>query len=131
MNAEQADQYIGLPWSQDGNGPDEWNCWNLLRHLLRKYFNKNIPLIGLEDSEQLRAMYKERLNSGAWVRGDNPAHGRAVLLKGGMHPHVGLYLDIDGGGVIHSLEGSKVVFTPLGALRMLGFGKIEYYEVVR
>jgi len=131
MTPEQADRYIGNAWVKDGNGPDEWNCWNLLRHLLRHYFHKDIPKVGLESEDELRALYKERLDSGSWIIRDEPKHGYGVLLKGGLSPHVGLYLDIDGGGVIHALEGFGVVFTERGALRLMGYGNTKFYEIVK
>lgn len=130
MNAEQASKYIGLPWKIDGNGPEAWNCWNLARYILLKYFDKEIPFVDLE-SDDVPALYREKMDQGSWVVREKPEHGFGVLLKGGMHPHVGVFLDIDGGGVLHSLEGAGVVFTPLSALRMLGFGNVKFYEVVK
>lgn len=131
MTPQQADIYIGNRWVKDGNGPDEWNCWNLLRHLLREYYRKEIPQVNLESGDDLRSMYEARLSSGAWIKQVNPQDGYGALLREGLHPHVGLYLDIDGGGIIHALEGFGVVFTPICNLRLLGFARVTFYEVVR
>lgn len=130
MNAQQAEEYIGLAWEQDGNGPDSWNCWNLLSHVLLAYFGKAMPAITLGDGDGIRATYNEKLRLGHWKAVEYPTHGCGVLLREGEHPHVGVYLDLDGGGVLHALEGFGVVFTPTSTLRMLGFGRVKYYEVL-
>lgn len=42
--------------------------------------------------------------------------------------HVGIWLDFDGGGVLHSIEGSGVRFDTLGKIGQIGFSMIEFYE---
>jgi cell wall-associated NlpC family hydrolase len=33
-----ASKYIGVPWSPYGTGPDSYNCWGLVSHVLRTHF---------------------------------------------------------------------------------------------
>lgn len=129
MNAAQAQEYIGLPWASDGVGPDAYNCWNLLRHLLDEYFNRHLPEAPVGDEEACRLIHAECIANGSWEVVQFPQHGDAVLMKDGSNPHVGLYLDIDGGGILHSMEGVGVVFTPLQSLRRVGFGRVKYYRI--
>lgn len=129
MNAEQAQKYIGLPWEKDGVGPDAYNCWMLLRHLLKEYFERNLPLAPIGDEEACREIHAECVANGSWEVVEVPEHGDAVLMKGGNNPHVGMYLNIDGGGILHAMEGVGVVFTPLSSLRRYGFGRVKYYRI--
>ena len=55
-----------------------------------------------------------------------PEHGDAALLRGGDHPHVGVYLVLDEPGVLHALDGVGVIWSPLHTLRLLGFSRLRY-----
>lgn len=130
MNAEQAFWYVNnCSWTKDGNGPTDWNCWNLLGHLLKEYFHEDLPKIDTSLPEELKELHSRKLREGEWLIVPSPIHGCGALLKEGQNPHVGLYLDIDGGGVLHALEGHGVVFTPLNALRLLGFSRTKFYKI--
>ena len=74
-------------------------------------------------------MYARKMRSGEWEIADSPAHGDGVLLRDGNDPHVGIYLDLDGGGVLHALEGKGVVFTALRDLNFLGFARPTFYRI--
>jgi len=127
MNAADVNRYIGLPWRLGARGPDAYDCWGLLRHCRAVYFADSIPDVELGD--QARALYAHKMRSGQWRIVSTPEHGDGVLLRHGNDPHVGLYLDLDGGGVLHALEGCGVVFTALAALKPLGFGRPTFYRV--
>jgi hypothetical protein len=40
-----AAEYIGLPWQADGDGPNSFHCWALVRHVEREQFGRNLPEI--------------------------------------------------------------------------------------
>lgn len=129
MNADQAFQYLNIPWGKDAQGPDAFNCWYLTAHIERKYFGKEMPELDVLDQDQVLATYNQNVKTGYWSTTKYPIHGDVALLKSGANPHVGVFLDIDGGGVLHSQEGVGVVFTPLQALRTLGYGRTVYYRI--
>ncbi|CPK74677.1 Uncharacterised protein [Bordetella pertussis] len=58
-----------------------------------------------------------------------PEHGDGVLLRAGNDPHVGIYLDLDGGGVLHAMEGRGVIFSPMRALVTMGFSQPTFYRI--
>lgn len=131
MTPEQVSEYMegGYTWAIDGDGPTAFNCWNFLRHIQRKHFRKELPEALLDNEEFLRAMFVENMQAGVWQPVYPPNHGDAVLLKGGSDPHVGVYLDIDGGMVLHAMRGFNILATPLRNLSMLSFGRVIYYRI--
>lgn len=122
--------YLGKGYRRDGQGPDEWGCWYLLRHCLSEHFDTKLPLAPLGDLRGCKELYSSRVRSGSWVAIKEPLHGSPTLMRGGREPHVGLYLDIDGGGILHSLEGVGVVFTTIQACHAMGFCDLKFYKVV-
>lgn len=111
-------QYIGLPWVAGGRSLSGMDCWGLLRHVQKEHFGVNLP----------DAPTVEPYRHGEWVQADQPFHGAGVLLRAGHDPHVGVWLDVDGGGVLHSLRGAGVIFTAAPALRIQGFSKPRFYR---
>lgn len=129
MTPDQVLTYLNLRHEPGASGPDAYDCWNLLRHLQKTYFNTTLPDAPIGDEEACLAMFKERAESGDWQAVAIPQHGDAALLRGGRWPHVGIYLDFDGGGVLHAMEGPGVIWTRVSKLRSFGFGRTVYYRV--
>jgi len=127
MTADDVNRYIGLPWKLGARGPDAYDCWGLLQHCRAVYFTGGIP--DVEFGDPARAMYADKMRSGQWQIVPVPEHGDGVLLRDGNDPHVGLHLNLDGGGVLHALEGRGVVFTTLSSLKPLGFGRPTFYRI--
>ncbi|WP_213761981.1 NlpC/P60 family protein [Caballeronia sp. dw_19] len=127
MNASETNAYIGLPWVDGARGPDAFDCWGLLRWVEDKHFGLVLPeLPALPD--ETRNLYRAQIEMGAWTVIDRPVHGSGALLRGGDRPHVGVYLDIDGGGVLHAQERVGVVFTAKQQLRMVGYPRASWYS---
>lgn len=131
MTPEQVMHYMNgeYHWKIDGTGPLDFNCWYFLRHIQQTYFKKALPEAQLGDEAFLRAMFADKVNKGLWQPVHPPKHGDAVLLKGGSDPHVGVYLNIDGGMVLHAMQNYDIMATPLRNLRILGFGREIYYRI--
>ena len=59
-----------------------------------------------------------------------PMDGDVVLLRQAKNPvHCGLWLNIDGGGVLHCVRGSGVVFQNIHSLNLSGWFLDSYYRV--
>lgn len=128
MTPAQVIPYIGLPWKSGAEGPDAYNCWGLLRHIELTYFGVLLPNIVVGDVFGCRDMFEEKVHNQEWVPVAIPQHGDGALLRGGNEPHVGVYLDLDGGGILHAMENIGVVFTHSRSLPALGFGRTTYYR---
>lgn len=127
MTADEANQYIGLPWVLGARGPNEYDCWGLLVHCRATYFGGGIP--DVEFGDPTRDLYAHKMRSGEWEIVVAPEHGDGVLLRDGNDPHVGIYLDLDGGGILHALEGKGVVFSVMRDLNLLGFAHPTFYRI--
>lgn len=127
MTSDQANTYIGLPWVDGARGPGSFDCWGLLRWVQLHHFNLVLPdLPAMPDMR--RELYREQMKSGTWSVIDRPVHGCGVLLRGGDRPHVGVYLDLDGGGVLHAQEGAGVIYTERSKLKKVGYPRASWYS---
>lgn len=119
-----ADAYIGAPFESGASGPAAYDCWGLLRAVLREHFGRVLPALG-HDARSLRSCVltaAEEVASPRWRAVELPAEGDAVLMARARHPsHVGVWLDADGGRVLHCLEGAGVVCVPPRRLALDGW----------
>jgi len=64
-----------------------------------------------------------------WRVVDRPVHLGPVLLAHINHPfHVGVFLDVDGGVLLHCQIGTGVTVDSLMALRHAGWRRMTYYD---
>jgi cell wall-associated NlpC family hydrolase len=119
MTADQVVPYLGLRWEAGARGPDAFDCWGLLLAVRAAHFGGGVPDTAFGDAA--RELYTEKMRSGSWEVVPTPTHGDGVLMREGDQPHVGIYLDIDGGGILHCEQGRGVVFTDLRSLRVMGY----------
>lgn len=125
MNATEVNAYIGRPYRLGADGPDEFDCRGLVCDVLRRHFGRDVP--SLPVGPELAALWAQRMGAGVWETVDAPVHGDAVVMRGGSDPHVGVYLDSAGPGVLHAyVAAGQVVWTPLDRLRVMGFGRLSY-----
>lgn len=120
-------RYIGQPWEAGANGPESWDCMAFVSHLQREHFGIDMPRITIPDYDDTRGLVL--LNATCdehenWHRVDAPMHGDLVMVRSPMH--YGVWLDIDGGGVIHCVRRQGVVWTKDAAWALSGFGRKVY-----
>jgi cell wall-associated NlpC family hydrolase len=121
-----ASRYIGDEWVTR-----EHDCWGFVRRVYAEQFGVSVPAVDV-DSLNLRASidafsgHDERAN---WVRIDDPEDGCAVLMGMGRHPtHVGIWCDVDGGGVVHAVRKAGVVFQSRASLALAGWAVHAFYR---
>lgn len=129
MTSDDVNELIYLPYEENGFGPDSFNCWGLLSYVQLRYFNTKLPTAPIGDSGACLALFRDGLHNGAWLPLDKPVHGCGVLLREGNEPHVGVYLHLDGGGVIHAVRNVGVTWTPLSQMFRDGYRSAKYYEI--
>lgn len=117
-----AQTYIGQPY-QAGF----FDCWGLVRTIYEAQFHIILPVINIPP-ENLRSLIKTIQHHPIrqhWHPTDHPQEGDVVLLRQSRHPvHVGVWLGVDGGGVLHCARESGVVFQDKHSLLLSGW-KIE------
>jgi len=126
MTAHWANAYIGEDWAPEVN-----DCWGFCRRVWRQQFGLHVPVIGV-DTENMLAVshaFRDHAERTRWYEIVEPREGDAVLMAHWRHPsHVGIWIDADGGGVLHCQKGAGVVFTTRQALARSGWGTLRFYR---
>lgn len=124
---------LGRPYALNGVAPKSFDCWGLARYLQREIFGHDLDAV-VSDSLDLRVLVRtirdhpERRN---WAPVDRPTHGALVEMSHSRHPHhIGVFLDVDGGGIAHCYAPAGVSFDPIVALKAAGWRRFTHYEWV-
>ena len=125
--------YIGLPWVAYARGPDKFDCWGLVLDVLSKQFQIDLPqylTVKTDDPQGMTESMLMALQQDLVESVNQPNHGAIaccyIVVNGQeLMRHVGIYLDIDGGGILHSYEKHTCAFDSPKKLHRL-FHRIEY-----
>jgi cell wall-associated NlpC family hydrolase len=121
-----AAKYIGEPWVAGSH-----DCWAFARRVWLEQFGMAVPAVDVDANNRLacvRAFEGHPIRSD-WYDVEIPKEGDAVLLSQSRHPsHVGIWIDADGGGVLHCVEGRGVIFQTVASLRVAGWREPEFYR---
>lgn len=127
-----ANKYIGLPWVAGAQGPDQFDCWGFVRYVLKHEYGFDVPPVNV-NAECLRDVlhaFRTDLAFQAFKEVEKPQDGDVVLMRQSKNPvHAGLWLDVDGGGVLHCVRDSGVVFQNVCSLNTCGWYLDSYYRV--
>jgi len=95
-----------------------------------RHFGRILPEISNpEDMLVMGRTFRDHPERRRWAKVESPAEGDCVLLRRSRHPiHVGIWLDVDGGGVLHCAEGAGVVFQRSDALALNGWAIEGFYR---
>lgn len=96
-------KYIGIPWSK------HFNCWEFFRTVQREQFGRDLPAIPLKDyrlshKSKVIATHAERAN---WVevsQADLSDGDGIIFFESCNDSHVGVWIEADGGRVLHSTD---------------------------
>lgn len=121
-----ATKYIGQRWKKGTH-----DCWAFCRKVEREQFGIEIPDIEI-DSNNILAVVRH-LNGNQeknnWVEVTDLQEGDVLYMSMGNQPHhVGIYVQIDGGGVLHCIEGAGVIFTKLADIAAMSYNIIAIYR---
>lgn len=126
-----AEKYMGKRWANGACGPDAYDCHGIVRAAYSDQLGIDLPII---DANALSALSVARAmrnyDYSAWVEIDRPERDFDVVeMSLAKRPHhVGIYLTIDGGGVLTSVEGAGVVFQRLSSLKSHGWNITNCYR---
>jgi cell wall-associated NlpC family hydrolase len=131
-----ANTYIGRPWVPGGRGPAAFDCWGLLVHVYREHYGLTVPPYVGHHSEDIREnlrLFLKEARSGRWRELDireAKRDGDAVALSMGRRfHHVGVFLDLDGGLILHALQGKGVIAQTAAGLRTFGLNNLRFYRL--
>ena len=127
-----ANKYIGRPWVAGAQGPDKFDCWGFVRYVLKHEYRHDVPQVNV-NAECLRDVlqaFRTDLAFRAFEEVPLPCDGDVVLMRQAKNPvHAGKKLEIDGGGVLHCVRGSGVVFQNIRSLNASGWFLDSFYRV--
>ena len=119
--------YIGTPWSPHGEGPDNFHCWAFFCLIQKTHYGRTVPPV-VNPRTQAK-MFRAHVERKRWVWVEVPLDGDGVLMRQSRVPvHVGTWLEVDGGGILHCAEGAGVVFQRPDALALNGWRVEGYYR---
>ena len=120
---------VGLPWSVD------FHCWTLVQQVYAQRFGIALPDMqydALSLLAAIRAFGDKQAEYAHWVKTDIPVEGSVVVMAIGSRPrHVGVWVDVDGGMVLHNLESSGVILSSVEAIARVGFRVTGFFNRAR
>ena len=123
-DANSLNSFIGKPWIAGARGPDSYDCWGLFLAVQKQFFNRDLPEIPLDalNLKEVLEAFTHHPERQRWQRTNKPSSGDAVLMRQSRYPvHIGVWLDIDGGGILHSMQHAGVVYQTPSALNTHGW----------
>lgn len=112
-----AAKYIGKAWDErEGFGPDRFHCWGLVWYVYREELGLDTPQFMGIGAREFQAVTRimtagtEDLATGPWVAVSEPREFTVVPVSQGSRAihHVGLYLNVDGGRILHAYPGGVI-----------------------
>ena len=125
MTPQDVIGYIGLPWIAG-----QRDCWLFFRENSEKHYDRTIPTVDVDVMDIRDVIHKVDAEKQArWEQIDRPEDGCAVLMSRNRYPvHIGMWLDIDGGKVLHCAQGMGVVFQNRQALAFDGWTGLTFWR---
>ena len=122
--------YLMAEFEHGAYGPDKFDCFGLVWHVNLHHNNTELPRFD-DVGHQLQRMNAAIMGEQAsedWQEVDVPKQFDVVVMRrSGEAHHVGVWLDIDGGKVLHACE--KGIFCQsISALGRNFFQHIQYYR---
>lgn len=121
----------GLPWRAGASGPDAYDCFGLAQAAQRELFGRELPILSASRHAMRDALAQiaRGQHFAGWVQVARPLHGDLITLRHQNEPqHIGVWLAIDRGRLLHAVEGAGVCFDPKPLLEITGWGCFRYYH---
>ena len=115
--------------------PAGLHCWELVRSCQRVVFGRELPpvLVAPERMRELVELMDLRKSYPGWREVNGAAHGAVVFMTRHGHEaakaacHAGVFLALDGGGVLHTDAPHGVVFETLPELTARNWADLSFY----
>ena len=122
------DQYIGIPFEDQGRTVEGADCWGLMQIMYRDLFEIELPeyYISAYDTEDVIDMMESESSGEQWEKVSKPEFGDIVLMS--LHPrfrdhinHVGFY--VGRGRFVHTMKKTGVIIqrnNEIGCPKVMG-----------
>ena len=123
--------YLSAPFRHDAYGEDgHYDCYGLLWHVAKHHGGIDLPRFDDFQGQlaRINAAIAGQALSRDWAEVDTPEDFDAVVLRrAGESYHVGCWLGVDGGKVLHAMP-QGVHCNDLASLRRMSFQHISFYR---
>lgn len=123
---------IGKPWVSGARGPDAFDCWGLVWHVYRTVLGIELdvhPGVDAKSTWDVARLVAGQLSRSVWTALLRPEPLCVVTMSANLAAHhVGLWLPLDGGVVLHSMDGRNTTAQTLVSLRGIGLQNVEFYR---
>ena len=127
-------QYLGKPWAASPHPPLSFHCWEINRWVQVNHFNRECPdynVLNPNDIGMVASAIHRAQDSGKWIRLVKPINGCIVAMsqsgKTDESHHVGMYLEEDGGMILHCTPRAGVTCVKKNQLIRYGLVIVGYY----
>jgi cell wall-associated NlpC family hydrolase len=126
-----ATKYIGMPYELGARREDCVDCWGLLWLIYHEQFGIELPEfpgIAAASAIAINSTLRDSVQSD-WIQIPKPFEGCAVGMgmRKALH-HVGVYVNADGGRIVHGWDGRNVVADTLKSLSSKGFRTVAFFR---
>lgn len=139
MKGHWARRLLGKPWSRDGDGPDRFSCWGLVRLVFREQYGIELPPVGVGDFASAAFTESVKADASGWESVELADAQEGDLLMVVRHDgerHVGvIVMSSTGLRVLHAegyeqrgKEVGTVCVEPLEALVARGVFSVELWR---
>lgn len=129
-----AAKYIGIPYKAGSRGPDEVDCWGLVRMVYANEFCISLPEfpgLSLEGDPRkaAHAINVGLLPTGDWCEVLCSFDGALVAMSQRVTVHhIGIFANVDGGLILHCCDGKSAIADNLRGLRVRGMRSFKFYQ---
>lgn len=124
-------QFINIPFQACGRGAEAVDCWGLVCRVYQTVKGVSLPLYTAEFSERLaRVCHSPDVVAQQGFREiEKPSDLCIVAMscRGAFLHHVGVFLAVDGGKVLHAASPASSV-QKLSAIKSAGYHTLKFYE---
>jgi len=127
-----ATDVIGKKWQAYATGPQCFDCWGLVCHGFQNMhgidLDRHLEIPTLNPVAFHKVVMTE-IKTGNWQQLDHAEDGCLILMSTArIWHHVGMWLNINGGRLLHSREGLGVTLDSKRTLN--SFHRVEYWKYV-
>lgn len=123
-------QYLGKKWMPGARGPDQFDCWGLICDFYDRFLGVSLPLHQVlpSDLRKVSQTAEKEVSGNLWKLESSPSAFDVVGLgKKSIIHHVGLFIESDGGMVLHIGNGMTARVERINEMKNQ-YRRIEFYR---
>lgn len=125
---------MGKPYQLGAQGPAAFDCYALARHLERELFGRAMPAFeipGQAGRVAIAAAIAIHPERSRWLELAAPVDGALVTMaRNSCGYHLGVWIEEDGGIIVHAFDGIGVVADTIASLMAVGWRRLRFHAPV-